>query len=299
MTVGARKGENMKALTIYTPAYNRCEHLKAAYRSLLAQTSKDFIWFVVDDGSTDGTEALINELIAENKLEIKYIKKENGGKHTATNTALESCETELIMIALDSDDCLKENAVSQILDDYRKTDGKYSGYIYMKEDSRGKLFVEKFSDELEIMSWREAVVGGHFDGEALLVLKSAYAKRFSYPVIDGERFFTEAYVYLQMTESFFWSRESIYVAEYLEDGYTKNIMRSFVGSPVSYAMYNSLRVELYASPVKRLKYAAYYCGFSMLAKNGGFIKKCSKPIWAALSLPFGFAFYLLLKSKKK
>ncbi|MBE6563534.1 MAG: glycosyltransferase family 2 protein [Ruminococcaceae bacterium] len=289
----------MKLLTIYTPAYNRREHLKKAYDSLVAQTSSDFIWLVVDDGSTDGTEELMAEFIAENKIEIKYIKKENGGKHTATNVALEKCNTELIMLALDSDDFLKENAVSRVVEDYCKTGGKYNGYVYMKEDSRGKLFEKKYSDDLSVMSWQEAVVGGHFDGEALLILKSSYAGKFSYPVIEGEKFFTEAYVYLQMTEPFLWSRESIYVAEYLEDGYTKNIMKSFVGNPVSYMMYNSLRTELYTSPVKRLKYGAYYCGFSMLARERGFVKKCPKPLWALLSLPFGLAFYLLLKSKKK
>ena len=76
-----------------------------------------------------------------------------------------------------------------------------------------------------------------------------------------------------MTEPFFWSEKSIYVAEYLDDGYTKNIMRSFVKNPVSYGMFNNMRVKLYVSLIKRMKYAVYYCGFSMLSKNRGFIKK--------------------------
>ncbi len=289
----------MKLLTIYTPAYNRCEHLKTAYESLLRQTCGDFVWLVVDDGSTDGTEELMTGLINEKKIDIKYIKKENGGKHTATNVAFENCDTELIMVALDSDDYLKDNAISAIVEDYFSSDKKYDGYIYMKEDSRGVRFIQNFSDSLEVMSWKDAVVGGYFDGEALLVLKSDYAKKFSYPEIEGERFFTEAFVYLQMTEPFLWSRESIYVAEYLEDGYTKNIMKSFVKSPVSFAMYNDLRVDIYSSPFKKIKYGAYYCGFSLLCKKRRFIRECKKPFWAFVSLPFGVAFFCLLKYKKK
>ncbi len=289
----------MKLLTIYTPAYNRREHLKKAYDSLVRQTLDDFVWLVVDDGSTDGTCELMEELIAEKKIEIKYIKKENGGKHTATNTAFENCDTELIMVALDSDDYLKENAVSEIKKDYISTDKKFSGYIYMKEDEKGELYAETFRDGLRSMSWQEAIVGGHFDGEALLVLKSEYAKKFSYPVIEGEKFFTEAYVYLQMKDPFFWSRESIYVAEYLEDGYTKNIMGSFTKNPVSFAMYNDLRMKLFGSPIKKIKYAAYYCGFSRLGGIRGYIKNASKPFLAAIASPLGLAFYLLLKRNKK
>lgn len=289
----------MKLLTVYTPTYNRREYLKKAYESLLKQTSADFLWLVVDDGSDDGTDEFIKGCIAEGKLEIRYIKKENGGKHTATNRALESCETELIMIALDSDDVLKEDAVSVIIKDYLATEKKFDGYIYMKENSEGKLFINSFSDKIGNMSWREAAVSGAFDGEAVLVLKSSYAKNFSYPIIDGEKFFTEAYTYLQMTAPFFWSRKSIYVAEYLEDGYTKNILRSFAKNPVSYAMFNDLRLALYSSFLKRFKYAAYYCGFSMASKKRHFIRRSSSPVLCFFALPFGLVFLLLMRFKGK
>lgn len=289
----------MKLITVYTPTYNRCEHLKKVYESLLNQTCPDFLWLVVDDGSDDGTDELIKGYMAENRIEIQYVRKENGGKHTATNTAFKSCATELIMVALDSDDTLKENAVSLIKEDYLSTHKSFDGYIYMKENTKGELFVNSFSEDIGNMSWREATVSGAFDGEAVLVLKSDYAKSFSYPVIEGERFFTEAYVYLQMTSPFFWSRESIYVAEYLDDGYTKNILRSFAKNPVSYAMFNNMRLELYTSFIKRLKYAAYYCGFSIMAKKRRFIRESKAPVLTFLMMPLGFAFYLILKIKSK
>lgn len=45
-------------ITVFTPTYNRAYILENLYRSLQRQTFVDFEWLVVDDGSSDGTEAL-------------------------------------------------------------------------------------------------------------------------------------------------------------------------------------------------------------------------------------------------
>lgn len=55
----------MKTLTIFTPAYNRAHTIGRTYESLLRQTSKDFEWLVIDDGSTDNTQELVEKWIAE------------------------------------------------------------------------------------------------------------------------------------------------------------------------------------------------------------------------------------------
>lgn len=49
-----------KQLTIFTPTYNRAYILPQLYKSLCEQTCKDFVWLVVDDGSTDNTKDLVN-----------------------------------------------------------------------------------------------------------------------------------------------------------------------------------------------------------------------------------------------
>lgn len=55
-------------LTIFTPTYNRRHILPRLYDSLCAQTSKDFVWLVVDDGSTDQTFELFEEWQKEKKI---------------------------------------------------------------------------------------------------------------------------------------------------------------------------------------------------------------------------------------
>ena len=86
----------MTALTVFTPAYNRAHTLGRTYASLCAQTCKDFIWLIVDDGSQDETAELVQSWQKrDNGFVIEYIRKENGGMHTAHNVAYENIRTEL------------------------------------------------------------------------------------------------------------------------------------------------------------------------------------------------------------
>lgn len=110
----------MAFLTIFTPAYNRAYTITRTYESLLKQQCKDFIWMIIDDGSTDNTKELVEKWKnKENGFEICYIYKENGGMHTAHNVAYENIDTEL-NVCIDSDDCLAENAVQKILEKWKK-----------------------------------------------------------------------------------------------------------------------------------------------------------------------------------
>ena len=282
----------MKLMTVVTPTYNRRDLLKNVYGSLLAQTCGDFVWMVVDDGSEDGTEELVRSYIDEGKIEIIYIKKENGGKHTALNRAFAETKTELIVIGLDSDDVFTPDAVEKIVSLYNECGGKYNGYIFFKEG-----MVSRIDPSLEVKPWQDAVTEELFKGETVHVLKSSYAAKFRFPEIEGEKFCTEGYVWLQMTEPFRWSRECICSGEYLDDGYSKNIIKLFASSPRSYMMVSNLRLSVWKKFSKRLKFAVFYDGFAMMAHEKGFVRKCSAKLLSALVLPAGFAFYLLLKIK--
>ena len=105
----------MILLTIFTPAYNRDHTLGRTYESLKKQHCKEFIWLIIDDGSSDRTAQLVEEWQQEdNGFEIRYIYKENGGMHTAHNVAYQNIDTEL-NVCIDSDDCLAGDAVNKIL----------------------------------------------------------------------------------------------------------------------------------------------------------------------------------------
>jgi len=103
--------------SVFTATYNRANYLSKVYQSLVNQTFKDFEWIIVDDGSSDNTELIIKEYIKDNKVKnIKYIRKENEGKHTAWRAASNYFKGKYT-ITLDSDDYLTPRAL-EIFDLY-------------------------------------------------------------------------------------------------------------------------------------------------------------------------------------
>ena len=100
-------------ITVFTPTYNRAHLLQMLYDSLCKQTFNDFEWLIVDDGSKDDTESVVNTFIAEDRLDIRYIKQSNGGKHRAINRGVAEANGDLFFI-VDSDDYLSNNGLELI-----------------------------------------------------------------------------------------------------------------------------------------------------------------------------------------
>lgn len=69
-----------KLITIFTPTYNRGYILTELYESLKRQSCNDFIWLIVDDGSSDDTRVLVNSWMLSEEVTIQYFWQENQGK---------------------------------------------------------------------------------------------------------------------------------------------------------------------------------------------------------------------------
>ena len=121
----------MLKISVITPSYNRANLLKNAYDSLKKQSHLNFEWIIVDDGSKDNTKRVVEEFENEKCVEIKYYYKENGGKHTAVNLGVANATGELIII-LDSDDRLTQDAIENIIKDWNeyKFNDKICGISY-------------------------------------------------------------------------------------------------------------------------------------------------------------------------
>lgn len=92
------------AVSVIVPAYNSAPFLAETLRSALAQTYRDFELIVINDGSTDKTE----EVIAEFRDRIVYLKQPNRGVMAARNAGLQVARGQYIAL-LDSDDLLLPN----------------------------------------------------------------------------------------------------------------------------------------------------------------------------------------------
>ena len=89
-------------LTIIVPVYNILEYLPRCVHSITAQTYRNLEILLVDDGSTDGTGHLCDELAKEDDR-IRVLHKENGGSSSARNLAIEQAKGEYLGF-VDSDD---------------------------------------------------------------------------------------------------------------------------------------------------------------------------------------------------
>lgn len=92
--------------SVLIPTYNREQHVREAVESLLAQTWDAFEVFVIDDGSTDGTQ----EVLAKFGSRIHVLRQANQGPEVARNTAAAQARGDYLVF-LDSDDLLLPNAL--------------------------------------------------------------------------------------------------------------------------------------------------------------------------------------------
>lgn len=229
----------MNKLTIFTPTYNRANLLPNLYKSLVKQSNKNFIWLLIDDGSTDETEQLASEWQKlKNSFKIEYVKKENGGKNTAIDLSNQLCQTEYIM-CVDSDDYLTSDAVDKIYKEIdkicKKTD--VCGIVTRRSHSNGAPFQTNWPNEdFKELYFYELSRKYGYSADTCLIFKTDIISRYHFPKIDGENFITESVFYNQFIHDYriLASRNLYYVAEYMPDGYTNQGMSLFFRNPQGY-----------------------------------------------------------------
>ena len=219
-------------ITILTPTYNREKNLKKAYKSLLEQTNKDFEWLVIDDGSKDKTKKLINLYIKENKINIRYIYKENGGKHTALNLGTKEAKGELIFI-LDSDDYLSNDAIELCYKYWKKykDNDKICGMTFLRKINNPKYRDKKFDECISNMI--EFKYNKGYLPDMCEVMRKDILLRYPFPVFNNERFLSEVIVTGNIAKKYdtAYIPIEIYYTEYLEDGLSKNWFKLVINNP--------------------------------------------------------------------
>ena len=116
----------MPYFSIIIPVYNVAPYLRECLDSVLAQTFTDWEAICVDDGSTDGSGAILDEYAAKDKR-FRVIHQANAGVSAARNAAL-AVITGKWFLFLDGDDLLRNDALS-ILVPYVKNSVAYDGIL--------------------------------------------------------------------------------------------------------------------------------------------------------------------------
>ena len=280
-------------VTLFTPTFNRAYVIEKLYRSIQKQTCRDFEWLIVDDGSSDNTQELVQGWIdEENDFPIRYYKTENGGKCRAINLGLDIAQGELFF-TVDSDDELTENAVERVV--YWEstiaekkmyagvmgnlgTSADYSPNRPLGAPFRDCSMLERYPE------YAENVI----DGERACVFYTEVHRKYKYPVYDGEKFMTESVTWNRMAHDGYTVRafdEIIWIYEYLDDGLTNQGNMRFIANPRGAGIWLRERAEYIGMSFgKKMKmWYNFYCDHTSCEEKYRLnMRQCARYIGAPL-----------------
>ncbi len=271
-----------KTLTIFTPSYNRADLLLRAYEALQGQSLKDFIWMIIDDGSTDNTEQVVKPWLSNDEFEVRYIKKENGGLYTGYNKAIELADTEL-MVCIDSDDYMPPDAVEKIISFWKKYGSdEYAGIVGLDCDLDGNIIGDRLPD-IKSVNLIDLLCGKYniVNGDRTNVVRTKLYKEVA-PMIgfEGEKNFNPHYMHLMISKKydFLVLNENLRFVEYQPGGLSDTMWKQYLSSPKSFAKTRILYLEFENTPLSfKIRNSIHYVSSIIIAGEcvEGF-KKCPR-----------------------
>lgn len=263
------------------------------------QTCDDFEWLIVDDGSTDNTRQTVEAWIQEHRIDIRYVYQENQGMHGAHNTAYKHITTEL-NTCIDSDDWMPEDAVAKIVS-YWKNNGsdKWAGLVGLDMTADGKIIGTRFdSPHVNLTQYYDH--GGH--GDKKIVYRTEVIKNYpEYPLFEGEKYVSLASKYFMIDQEYelLTINEPLVIVEYQQDGSSINMWRQYWKNPKGFTYDRKLVLSSKPKLMKRFKYCIHYISSKLIAKQYDILSDSPCKISTLLMLPFGYAFYRIIKYQVK
>lgn len=244
----------MKSITVFTPTYNREHTLRKCFDSLVCQDCKDFVWQIIDDGSTDNTAELVKDFKdSTTDFEIQYVHKDNGGKVSAINMSVSITDTPL-WVCLDSDDYFTPNAIKIILEKYKDIaeDDSVCGLFALRSnpDMSPMQGISIPNDALRVTQY-EVRHKYRIPPEYVQIYKTKIISQYKYPIYPGEKYMPLSYVQDQIDQKYHFAviQEPLMVCEYYSDGITKNHHKLVKKNPNGYIEFRRQQI-VYARNLK-------------------------------------------------
>ena len=277
----------MEFLTVFTPTYNRKERIRTLYDSLRRQVCKEFVWLIVDDGSSDGTGEYIAKIRETAPFAIEYFFQTNSGKSSAHNKGVELTRTPLFT-CVDSDDYLIPDCVGLIKEKWKYKGDCDVGILAFCSQT-------KMPDTKRVVrtTLKNAYDHLRLRGDTMLVYETRRIRRYRFPSFPGEKFVPENYLYdlLDQDGTLLLLPDVLYVAEYFPDGYTHCMSRVIKNNPFGYIAYIEQRLRFDKGLKNRFLDMIRYIAILRVVKKSVFSKQANKAL-AFFAYPFGVLLYL-------
>lgn len=126
-------------LSVVISSYNYGKYLKGCIDSVLQQTWNDFEIIIVNDGSTDNTDSIVEPFLSDDR--IHYVKQKNAGQANAKNTGIRNAKGDLIAF-IDADDLWEADKLEKqiVLFKDPQVGVVYSTARYIDEDGNALPF---------------------------------------------------------------------------------------------------------------------------------------------------------------
>lgn len=279
--------ESKPLVSVYTCVYNGARTLHRVFESMKELTYPNIEHVIVNDGSTDNTEELINDYIQEVSYPVKYYKKENGGKHTALNVAWEIAGGEFL-VQLDADDKLLPDSISFLVDTYYSIPESIRDEYWCVHGrcvtQNGKFVGDPYPDDINDSNWKEAGSrAAKCRGDKLGLQLRKVLSQYRFPEPKGVPFVFEGVIWGQINKKFgTWYTNEITLIYYVNEGgnlTAKKTRRTQFSASAFYAKWRISHPDLYgkASLKDLVKYSlCYFVAPKSYKKSNKYLKDIKK-----------------------
>lgn len=299
----------MKTFTVFTPTYNRANTLSRVFESLMQQTFTDFEWLIVDDGSMDQTDALIQEWQQKAFFPIRYYFQENQGKHIAFNKGVQKAVGKFF-VPLDSDDACLPQSLERFLTlwntipDAQKEN--FSGICVLCQDQNGSIIGDHFPCSILDSNSCEIDYKYRVTGEKWGFHRTEILKKYPFPEVRDVKFIPESIIWHNIAKKY----QIRCVNEALRIYYLENSANGSLTSSRSLLCSKKAKLQYYRfalnndiawfmdAPLVFAKYAFQYVRYSRALGNFSFSSIVPWLARALLCLCYFPAYFFTLLEKE-
>lgn len=327
----------MEKLTVFTPTYNRKHTIGRTFDSLMGQSSLDFRWLIIDDGSSDGTCEWVKSLgriitdsgprfdwmgrivseaghdyftieidrLGKTPLMVDYVYKPNGGLYTGYNVAYALIRTELC-VCIDSDDYMPYDAVEKILKiwaEHEKDKSKFGGIVGLDFNVVDHQPIGGFFPERIDSAFFQDL---HHGGDTKQVMRTELMRQVAPQIgFEGEKDFNPYYMLMQICDKYplIVINENLCWVEYQTSGdsMSAGIWRQYIRSPRSYAKYRITQIQMEHgnSISSRIRLNIHYVSACILSHDRMWLKKSPSKVMSFFVAPLGWILSLVIRYKNR